>query len=213
MPSRAWKKANKGVPWQQGETLLAGIGQGFLLVTPLQLAVMTARLVNGGYAVEPRLTHQIISADGSQASPVDVPEFPLIGVEVDRLEWIKSAMAGVVNVPGGTAFRSRIKEAGFEMGGKTGTVQVRRISEAEREKGVRKNRNRAWIERDHALFVGFAPVDAPRYAVAVVVEHGGGGSSTAAPIARDILLKVQRRDPSRRRANEGIAANPDAPGG
>jgi penicillin-binding protein 2 len=213
MPSRAWKLKAKGVPWQKGETLLAGIGQGYFLTTPLQLAVMTARLVNGGLAVEPRLTRQIIDADGSQASPVEVPEFAKIGVDPDRLEWIKSAMAGVVNVPGGTAYRSRIRESGFEMGGKTGTVQVRRISKAEREQGVRKNKNLAWIERDHALFVGFAPVKAPRYAVSVVIEHGGGGAAKAAPIARDILLKVQRRDPSRRGAKDGLAGGPGAPGG
>ncbi len=213
MPSRAWKLKAKGVPWQKGETLLAGIGQGYFLATPLQLAVMTARLVNGGFAVEPRLTRQIISADGSQASPVEVSEFAKIGVEPDLLEWIKSAMIGVVNVPGGTAFRSRIKESGFEMGGKTGTVQVRRISKAEREQGVRKNKNLAWIERDHALFVGFAPTESPRYAVSVVVEHGGSGAGKAAPIARDILLRVQRRDPLRRGAKDGLAGSSDMPGG
>ncbi len=105
-------------------------------------------------------------------------------------------MVAVVNSPMGTAYRARIREKGFTMGGKTGTVQVRRISKAEREQGVRKNRDLPWQQRDHALFVGFGPVNAPRYAVSVVVEHGGGGSSTAAPIARDILAEVQRRDPS-----------------
>ncbi|MBL6959435.1 MAG: penicillin-binding protein 2, partial [Rhodospirillales bacterium] len=95
--------------------------------------------------------------------------------------------------PFGTAYRSRINERGFEMGGKTGTVQVRRISKAEREQGVRKNKDLPWKERDHAIFVGFAPVEAPKYAVSVIVEHGGGGSSVAAPIARDILYEAQRR--------------------
>ncbi len=213
MPSRAWKLEVKGVPWQKGETLLAGIGQGYLLATPLQLAVMTARLVNGGFAVAPKLTRQIVAADGSPASPLKAPEFPKIGVDPDRLEWIRSAMAAVVNQPGGTAYRARIKQSGFEMGGKTGTVQVRRISKAERERGVRKNKDRAWIERDHAMFVGFAPIDAPRYAVSVVIEHGGSGAGKAAPVARDILLKVQRRDPSRRRAADGFAGNPGTPEG
>jgi len=107
-------------------------------------------------------------------------------------------MIGVVNTPRGTAFKARIKDPGREMAGKTGTVQVRRISKAERETGVRKNKDLPWKERDHALFVGYAPMDNPRYAVSVVVEHGGGGSSTAAPIARDILAEAQRRDSARR---------------
>jgi len=104
-------------------------------------------------------------------------------------------MSEVVNNPVfGTAKMSRINEPGMEMAGKTGTVQVRRISKTERESGVIKNKNLPWKERDHALFVGFAPIHEPRYAIAVVVEHGGGGSSVAAPIARDILLEAQRRD-------------------
>ena len=106
-------------------------------------------------------------------------------------------MAAVSNSPYGTAYRSRITEPDLQYGGKTGTVQVRRISKAEREVGVKKNKDLEWRERDHALFVGYAPLESPRYAVSIVVEHGGGGSSTAAPIAKDILLEVQRRDPSR----------------
>ena len=102
-------------------------------------------------------------------------------------------MSGVVNSRVGTARRSAIKEEGVRaMGGKTGTAQVRRITKAERETGVRKNNELPWEERDHALFVGYAPVEDPRYAVSVVVEHGGGGSSVAAPIAHDVLLEVQR---------------------
>ena len=103
-------------------------------------------------------------------------------------------MTGVVNNPQGTAFKARIKTKGQEMAGKTGTVQVRRISKAEREEGVRKNKDIPWRERDHAMFVGFAPIDKPRYAVSVVIEHGGSGSSVAAPIARDILAEAQRRN-------------------
>jgi len=117
-------------------------------------------------------------------------------------------MEDVVNDPSGTAFRARIGERGFEMGGKTGTVQVRRITKTEREQGVRKNKDLPWRERDHALFVGFAPTHAPRYAVAVVVEHGGGGSSVAAPIARDILTEAQRRDSARPGVVPGAVAEP-----
>src|SRR3546814_10499639 len=111
-------------------------------------------------------------------------------------------MDAVSNDPRGTAYRARIKEEGFELAGKTGTSQVRRITMAERAAGVTKNEQLPWRRRDHALFVAFAPVHKPRYACAVVVEHGGGGSTVAAPIARDILLETQHRDPSGRRRSE-----------
>jgi penicillin-binding protein 2 len=97
----------------------------------------------------------------------------------------------------GTAFRARIRKPRFQMAGKTGTVQVRRISKQEREQGVRKNKDLPWRKRDHAVFVGYAPVHAPRYAICVLVEHGGGGSSVAAPVARDILAEAQRRESAR----------------
>lgn len=194
-PTRAWKKKAKGEAWHQGETLLAGIGQGFILATPLQLAVMIARLVNGGRAVTPRLTRHIVQSP-SEAAPLVLPEYSDIGLHPTHLDVMRRAMARVSNSAYGTAYRARIKEPGFEMGGKTGTVQVRRISKYEREYGVKKNADLEWHERDHALFVGYAPLKSPRYAVSVVVEHGGGGASVAAPIARDILFEVQRRDPS-----------------
>jgi len=194
MPTKKWKRGALDAPWHQGETLIAGIGQGYLLVTPLQLAVMTARLVNGGSAVEPRLTKAVIQKGGSGPQSL---AFPNIGLPRSHLDLVTAAMTEVVNSPTGTAFKSRIDEPDMGMGGKTGTVQVRRISKAEREKGVLKNEELPWKERDHALFVGYAPYDNPRYAVSVVVEHGGGGSKTAAPIARDILLEAQRRESAR----------------
>ena len=197
MPTRAWKKKAKRVSWQQGETLLAGIGQGFILTTPLQLAVMTARLANGGKAVKPHLTKQVVPFDVADPVVPEIPEFKSIGIHPPHLNMIKKAMGAVSNSPYGTAYRSRIKEPGFQLAGKTGTVQVRRITKAERETGVKKNKDLEWRERDHALFVGYAPLKNPRYAVSVVVEHGGGGSSIAAPIAKDILMEVQRHDPSR----------------
>ena len=189
-PTRDWKLATLGKPWQVGETLIAGIGQGYVLTTPLQLAVMTARLVNGGVAVVPHLTRDDVTPEG--IAPRDPAAFPKIDVSAAHLEIIGRAMSGVVNSQVGTARRSAIDEEGKAMGGKTGTAQVRRITKAERETGVRKNDELPWEERDHALFVGYAPVDDPRYAVSVVVEHGGGGSSVAAPIAHDVLLEVQR---------------------
>jgi penicillin-binding protein 2 len=189
-PTRDWKFATIGVPWQVGETLIAGIGQGFVLTTPLQLAVMTARLVNGGYGVTPHLTRDVVTENG--IVPRNEAAFKSIGVSAGNLDFVRRAMSAVVNSETGTARASRIDDKDFKMGGKTGTAQVRRISKAEREQGVIKNAQLPWEERDHALFVGFAPADNPRYAVSVVIEHGGGGSSVAAPIARDILTEVRR---------------------
>jgi penicillin-binding protein 2 len=119
-----------------------------------------------------------------------------MGIAQTNLDVVLKGMIGVVNTPGGTAYRARITDPNFAMAGKTGSVQVRRITKLERETRVLKNEELPWHERDHALFVAFAPVSEPRYACSVVVEHGGGGSTAAAPIARDILREVQRRDPS-----------------
>jgi len=191
MPTREWKQATQGITWQQGETLVAGIGQGYVLTTPLQLAVMTARLVNGGTAVVPHLTRdQIVNG---RLAPRPPPRFPGLGIPAQHLAVVGRGMNEVVNSQSGTAYKARITEAGLAMGGKTGTSQVRRITEEERRTGVRRNDQIPWAHRDHALFVGFAPVHAPRFACACIVEHGGGGSAVAAPIVRDILLETQRR--------------------
>jgi penicillin-binding protein 2 len=201
VPTPEWKLGAVGTRWQQGETLISGIGQGFVLATPLQLAVMMARLVNGGRAVTPRL---MLTGASRLATPEQLSEpAPEIGVSQSALAVIKVAMDAVVNSARGTAHRSRLRGVAangmaLSMGGKTGTSQVRRISKAERDTGVRKNKEKPWEERDHALFVGFGPVKAPRYAVAVVVEHGGGGSTVAAPIARDILRQTLEADPAGR---------------
>lgn len=191
IPTRAWKQATQGKPWAQGETLVSGIGQGFVLATPLQLAVMTARLANGGRAVEPHLARDRI--EGRSLVPRVENTYPSLGIPQAHLAIIQKAMSGVVNDPRGTAFRARILEPGMAMAGKTGTSQVRRITAAERAAGVRKAHEVPWKERDHALFVGYAPVNNPRYACACIVEHGGGGSAIAAPIVRDILLETQKR--------------------
>lgn len=194
IPTKAWKLANVGEPWQGGETLIAAIGQGFVLSTPLQLAVMTARIASGGLKVTPRLTRGFNDEAGGIAEPD--PQFESIGIPAEHLRVVHNAMDAVTNNRRGTAYKARIKQEGWEMAGKTGTSQVRRITLAERAAGVFKNEDLPWRRRDHALFVGYAPVHNPRYACAVIVEHGGGGSSTAAPIVRDILTETQRRDPS-----------------
>lgn len=197
VPSIEWYTQRWARRWPQGETLNAGIGQGFVLTTPLQLATMTSRLVNGGVAVQPHLLRAIAG------KPAVTTSYPSMGLNSQHLQAIVRAMAGVCNEENGTGYKLRITLPGMEMGGKSGTVQVRRITMQEREKGVRKNEDLPWRERDHALFVSYAPVSSPRYACAVIVEHGGSGSSVAAPICRDVLLEVQKRDPIRKSPQPG----------
>ena len=204
IPTRDWKRAAIGSGWQKGETVISAIGQGYVLATPMQLAVMTARLVNGGYAVSPRLTRDRI--EGDFVAPKADPEFAPVGISETSRQIVMQAMDQVVNHARGTARRSRLKDPAMAMGGKTGTSQVRRISMAEREGGIRKNSEKPWRERDHALFVGFAPVAAPQYVVSVVVEHVGGGSKVAAPIARDLLEKAQLRSSARDGVADDVAA-------
>lgn len=193
IPTAAWKRRAIGEPWQGGETLVTGIGQGFVLTTPLQLAVMTARLASGRQ-IKPHLVRSIIS--GGVARTIPFKKAPPVKISAAALRLVRDGMNGVLNGPRGTARASKIKIKGWEMAGKTGTSQVKRISKHERETRVLKNKERPWKDRDHALFVAYAPVERPRYAVAIVVEHGGGGSAVAAPIARDIMLQALTRDPS-----------------
>lgn len=192
LPTVDWKIATLGQPWHKGETLIAGIGQGYVLATPLQLAVMTARVANGHGKVVPRMTR--VDQEFSQDEHAHEIEHEPLGISPAHLQVVRDGMIGVVNGSRGTARRSMIKEKGMEMAGKTGTSQVRRITKAERAAGVFKNEDLPWERRDHALFVGFAPVDAPRYAVAVIIEHGGGGSKAAAPVAKDVLYAAQKMD-------------------
>ena len=188
IPTSAWKEAALGEPWQKGETLVTGIGQGFVLATPLQLAVMVARLCNGGRAVRPWLAQGREEADA-----------PSIGLDLAHLQAVLKGMNEVVNGARGTAKRAALTMEGVRMAGKTGTSQVRRISRAERAAGLHKRKDKPWEDRDHALFVCFAPYDAPRYAVSVIVEHGESGSARASPIARDIMTKALEIDPAGRR--------------
>jgi penicillin-binding protein 2 len=214
IPSRDWKLATTGTTWQMGETLIAGIGQGSVLATPLQLATMAARLVTGR-AVVPHLVRR--DGKARQGGDKRPPDFAGLGLNPRHLALVLDGMNAVVNEQGGTAFAARIKDAGLEMGGKSGTSQVRRITQYERDHGLRKATEIPWKEREHALFVAFAPVSAPRYVCAVVVEHGGesggGGSAVAAPICRDALLEAQRRDPARRLPQPDALARiaPDLP--
>lgn len=191
MPTRAWKRSSLGQGWHHGDTVVASIGQGYLQATPLQLAVMTARLVNGGRAVKPWITAMV----GDKPTPET--EWPALNIPKAHLDIVRKGMEDVVMSPRGTAFGARVQTKGMEMAGKTGTSQVRRITKEQRALGI-KNEDLPWNHRHHALFVGYAPYDNPRYAVSVVVEHGGGGSAVAAPIARDLITMVQERDPASR---------------
>jgi penicillin-binding protein 2 len=182
-PTKEWKQRVRGKEWVIGDTVNASIGQGFVLSSPLQLAVMTARLATGR-AISPRLVNTI---DGI-AQPTGLGEN--LGINENNLRKIRKAMFEVSNSRRGTAYGSRIIEDAFRMAGKTGTSQVRNISAAERARGVTRNTDLPWKRRDHALFVNFAPYDNPEIAVSVVVEHGGGGSTAAAPIARDVTLQA-----------------------
>jgi penicillin-binding protein 2 len=183
MPDKAWKREARGEEWRIGDTVNASIGQGYVLTSPLQLAVMAARIATGR-AVKPRLVRSIDGVD----EPSGAGES--LGLNENNLRRVRSAMYDVSNHPRGTGYRSRIATEEFRMAGKTGTSQVRRITQAERDSGVTRNEDLPWSRRDHALFVAFAPADNPKYAVAVVVEHGGGGSTAAAPIARDVMLQA-----------------------
>lgn len=199
VPDRQWKERTHGTGWQPGDTLNVGIGQGFALASPLQLALMTARIATGTH-IAPRLlaAHQ----DPRAATP------PPLAIPASHLEIVRAGMVDVVNGPTGTARNARIDRSDFIMAGKTGTAQVRTITDRERSRGLRDNDEIEWRLRDHALFCAYAPLDAPRLAAAVVVEHGGSGSAMAAPIARDILLFARRADqpPDKSISETGVPA-------
>ncbi len=184
IPTEAWKQKRLGQGWRMGDSLNAFIGQGFVLTTPLQLAVMASRIANGIQAVVPRL---IIGDNTTDFEPLDfLPE---------HIAAIQAAMRSVCEEPGGTAYRpGAMGVPGVEMAGKTGTGQVRGISASERAAGVLKNKELPWKLRDHSIFVGYAPFDRPRFAVGTIVEHGGSGSKRAAHITRSLLKRALERD-------------------
>ena len=180
VPSVSWKRNYKSDNWYTGDTITASIGQGYTLVTPLHLAVMTSRIANGGFAVKPRILR----------GEYENLFFPQINVDTRYLNLVKRGMFSVVNKPNGTGKTAAFIYNGKQMAGKTGTTQVKRITREERLHGVIKQENLPWKYRNHALFVGYAPFKNPRFAVSVVIEHGMSGSSAAGPIARDLMIKT-----------------------
>jgi penicillin-binding protein 2 len=182
-PDRAWKLRERGSEWVIGDSVNAAIGQGYVLASPLQLATMAGRLATGR-----NITPRLIKSVNGVETPSRAGES--LGLNENHLRQVRNGMYAVSNTRRGTAFSSRIVAKDMRMAGKTGTSQVRNITAAERARGVTRNADLPWDRRDHALFVNYAPFDAPKVAVAVVVEHGGGGSEAAAPIARDVTLQA-----------------------
>tara|TARA_Y100000590_G_scaffold164519_1_gene188498 strand:+ start:4357 stop:6153 length:1797 start_codon:yes stop_codon:yes gene_type:complete len=175
VPTKKWKKENVGESWYAGETLITGIGQGYVLANPLQLAVMTSTIASNGKIVKPTLTFQN-------------NEFEVSNKYTKEIDIIKEAMFKVVNEYKGTAFKSKMENLDFS--GKTGTSQVTKISLSERESEDFRKKEIEWKNRDHALFVGYMPSKKPKYSISVIVEHGGSGASTAAPIAKQVFSYI-----------------------
>jgi len=203
VPNTKWKLKNIGKGWVLGETLITGIGQGYFQTTPLQLCLMTAQLANGGYKIKPRLIDDRDSLQPiinnwrdkftAYSKKIDNPDkehnLEVLYRNPENIKLVLDALYGATNEPMGTSYRSRHIKEKYIYAGKTGTSQIRTITEEERELKI-KNRDLPYEQRDHALFTAFAPYKNPRYAISIIVEHGGSGSSTAAPIAKKIIKKV-----------------------
>ena len=210
VPDTKWKLEKIGKGWYLGETLISGIGQGYFLSTPLQLCLMMAQFANGGYEIKPRIIDDRYALQpmvdawreefASRKNNLELPN-PILKKLYRNQENIKlvlDALYGATNEPMGTSYRSRHVKAKYIYAGKTGTSQVRRITLEEREKDL-KTQDLPYEKRDHALFTAFAPYKNPRYAISIVVEHGGAGSSGAAPIAKKIIKKVLDRHQLRKK--------------
>jgi penicillin-binding protein 2 len=181
VPDPGWLRRREHRDWQEYDTVNISIGQGYLLVNPLQQAIQVARIASGR-SLHPRLLH---------GDPVNAGE--ALPVPPEHLEFVRRAMGDVVN-GNGTARAAKLPVDGVLMAGKTGTAQVRRITMAERAGGVRSNASLAWRMRDHSHFIAFAPVEQPIYACAALVEHGGFGASAAAPLVRDVMTYLFDKD-------------------
>ena len=207
VPSTTWKKKYIGQNWYLGETLHSGIGQGYFQSTPIQLCLMTAQIANGGFEIKPRLVLdkqknnlkeylKFKNENPNQPLPLDLltSNFDLkpLFKNQENIKIIKDAMFSSSNEPGGTSYRSRHEDKRFMFAGKTGSSQIKKFTEAQREAEV-KQEQLDYKDRDHALFIAYAPVIDPKYAISVVVEHGGTGSSAAAPIAKKVIKKVLER--------------------
>ena len=215
VPSTKWKKKYIGQNWYIGETLHSGIGQGYFQSTPIQLCLMTAQIANGGFKIKPRILfdktnnnlQDYIKFKNENPNEPLPSELLLSNFDLkplfknqENINIIKEAMFSSSNEPGGTSYRSRLEDKRYTFAGKTGSSQIKRFTEAQREAEV-KQTDVVYKDRDHALFIAFAPVDDPKYAISVVVEHGGSGSKSAAPIAKQVIKKVLERHNQRQSIN------------
>tara|TARA_Y100000590_G_scaffold264673_1_gene297401 strand:- start:1629 stop:3296 length:1668 start_codon:yes stop_codon:yes gene_type:complete len=211
VPNTKWKLKNIGSGWVLGETLISGIGQGYFQTTPIQLCLMTAQLANGGYEIKPRIIDDkyslqtTINAWREEFSYKNNDEINLSSSNLKKLyrnkeniKFVLDALYGATNEPMGTSYRSRLTKPEYVYAGKTGTSQTRKITAEERELKL-KQKDLPYERRDHALFVAFAPYKNPRYAISIVIEHGGAGSSGAAPIGKKVIKKVLERHELRKK--------------
>ena len=201
-PDTEWKKNNLGKGWVLGETLITGIGQGYTQTTPIQLCLMTAQIANGGYKINPKIItddNQLTSEEIKKAVQKNnfQPNLPLFDNQ-NNIKIVQKAMFSSTNELRGTSYRSRIEDPKYQFAGKTGTAQVKRISKRERELDL-KTSQIPYNERDHALYVAFGPYKNPRYALSIIVEHGGSGSSTAAPMATKLFKLIIDRHEFRKK--------------
>ena len=216
VPNTKWKKKFIGQNWYLGETLHSGIGQGYFQSTPIQLCLMTAQIANGGFEIKPRILTdesnnnlrdylKFKNENPNQSLPTDllVANFSLkpLFKNQEHINLIKDAMFSSSNEPGGTSYRHRFENPKYTFAGKTGSSQIKKFTEAQREAEV-KQKDIEYKDRDHALFVAFAPYKNPQYAISVLVEHGGSGGKAAAPIARKVIKKVLERHELRERINQ-----------
>ena len=202
-PDTRWKIDELGKGWVLGETLITGIGQGYTQTTPLQLCLMTAQIANGGYKIKPKIltddnkltSNQIKKAmEDSNLNNLYIPLFD----NQKNIKIIQEAMFSSTNELRGTSYKSRIDDPKYQFAGKTGTAQVKRISKRERELDL-KTFQIPYKERDHALYVAFGPYKNPRYALSIIVEHGGSGSSAAAPMATKLFKLIVDRHQYRKK--------------
>ena len=196
VPSTKWKIKNIGKGWVLGETLLAGIGQGYFQVTPIQLCLMSAQLANGGYKIEPKIIYNEQALQPNK--DVSSERFKQLYRNQENIKFVLDAQFGATNEPMGTSYGSRHVKSEYIFAGKTGTSQIRAITAEERELKL-KQKDLPYKRRDHALFTAFAPYKNPQYALSIVIEHGGTGSSSAAPIAKKIIKKILDRHQLRKK--------------
>ena len=186
IPSTSWKKNTLGKNWLLGETIITGIGQGYIQTTPIQLCLMTAQIANGGYKIYPKVVTKKNEAE--EAPDKFMPLFK----DPRNIKIIQKAMFVSTNEVMGTSYRSRIDDPKYQFAGKTGTAQVQRITEEDRELNL-KTFEIPYKARDHALYIAFGPYKSPRYALSIVIEHGGSGSAVAAPLAKKLFKLIVDR--------------------